>query len=142
VLEQGLDDGTISSTLEHWRLLAQAWTVAQEYDKAIPALTRAAELSTDGKMDLILAQSYMNLDRWEESVTAARNAIRKGGLDRVDQAHVMIGQALFEMDRFDDARQAFTAAQADRRSRQIAAQWLSYIDSEEERQAKLREALE
>jgi tetratricopeptide (TPR) repeat protein len=142
VLENGLADDIISSTLEHWRLLAQAWTLAQEYEKAIPALTRAAELSSDGKMDLILAQSFMNLDRWEECVAAARNGVRKGGLDRVDQAHVLIGQALFELDRFDEARQAFIAAQADRRSRQLAAQWLSYIDSEEERQAKLREALE
>ncbi len=142
VLQKGLDDGIIISTLDHWRLLAQAWTLAQEHEKAIPALTRAAELSEDGKLDIILAQSYMNLGRWSEAVAAARNGIRKGGLDRTDQAQVMIGQAFFEMEQFDDARQAFQAAQADRRSRQLAAQWLSYIDSEEDRQAKLAEALE
>lgn len=142
VLRKGLDSGVITSTLEHWRLLAQAWTMAQEYEQAIPALTRAAELSQDGKLDVILAQSYMNLDRWSEAVAAARNGIRKGGLDRADQAYVLIGQALFEMEQFDEARQAFGEAQADRRSRQLAAQWLSYIDSEEERLAKLREALE
>ena len=107
VLQKGLDDGIITSTLDHWRLLAQAWTLAQEYEKAIPALTRAAELSEDGKLDIILAQSYMNLGRWSEAVAAARNGIRKGGLDRTDQAQVLIGQALFEMDQFDDARQAF-----------------------------------
>jgi len=142
VLQKGLDDGLIQSTLNNWRLLAQAWMMCQEDEQALPALTRAAELSSDGKLDVMLAQSYMNLDRWSEAVTAARNAIRKGGLDRVDQAHVMIGQSYFNMKSYEEARQAFTSAQADRRSRQLAAQWLSYIDSEEERQAKLAEALD
>ncbi len=142
ILAKGLDDEVITSNLEHWRLLAQAWTMAQENEKAIPALIKAAELSRDGKLDLMLAQSYTNLNRWEESVAAARKAISKGGLDRADQAHVMIGQALFELDRLDEARAAFTAAQADQRSRQLAAQWLNYIDSEEDRRAQLANALE
>jgi len=142
VLDKALADGTISSNFEHWRLLAQAWTMAQENERAIPALTRAAELAPDGKIDVILAQTYMNMDRWEESVAAARNALRKGGLSRPDQAQVMLGQALFELDRFDEAREAFTAAQADRRSRQLAAQWLAYIDNEQDRQAQLAAALE
>jgi len=142
ILAKGLDDGVITSNLEHWRLLAQAWTMAQENERAIPALIKAAELSRDGKLDLMLAQSYMNLNRWEESVAAARKAISKGGLDRADQAYVMIGQALFELDRLEEARAAFTSAQADQRSRQLAAQWLNYIDSEEDRRAQLAAALE
>ena len=142
ILEAKLADKTVSSTLEHWRLLAQAWTMAHESERAIPALTRAAELSPDGTMDVILAQTYINLGRWEESVTAARNALRKGGLSRPDQVQVMLGQSLFELGRFDEARDAFRAAQSDRRSRQLAAQWLNYIDSEQERQAELAAALD
>lgn len=142
ILEDGLDDGTIASTLANWRLLAQAWTMAQENEKAIDPLAKASELSSDGKLDVILAQTYMNLERWEEAITAARSAIRKGGIDRPDQASFMIGQAFFELDNFDEARAAFRTAQSDRRSRQLAAQWLSYIDSEEDRRAQLAAALE
>ncbi len=142
ILSKGLDDGVITSTLEHWRLLAQAWTMAQENEKAIPALTRAAELSSDGKLDVILAQTYMNLNRWDDSITTVRRAISKGGLSRADQAQVMLGQALFELHRFDEARTAFVAAQADQRSRQLAAQWINYIASEENRRAQLAAALE
>lgn len=142
ILQKALDEGTVTSTLEHWRLLAQAWTMAQENERAIPALQHAAELSKDGSMDLILAQTYMNLGRWDESVAAARTALRKGGLSRPDQAQVMLGQALFELERFDEARDAFSAAQADGRSRKLAAQWISYIDSEQDRQAQLASALE
>jgi tetratricopeptide (TPR) repeat protein len=142
ILEENLESGAISSTFEHWRLAAQAWTMAQEDQKAVPALTRAAELSSDGKMDIILGNTYMNLGQWENAIAAARNALRKGGLDRQDQAHVMIGQALFELERFDEARSAFEAAGTDRRSRQLAAQWINYIESEKDRQRQLAEALE
>ena len=54
----------------------------------------------------------------------------------------MLGQVLFNMNAFDEARQAFERAQSDRRSRQLAAQWLTYIDREQERQAELKKALE
>jgi tetratricopeptide (TPR) repeat protein len=142
VIEDNLESGLITSTFEHWRLAAQAWTMAQEDERAIPALTRATELSSDGKMNIILGNTYMNLGRWEEAVAVARAAIRKGGLDREDQAHVMIGQALFELERYDEARTAFEAAARDRRSRQLAAQWINYIESEKDRQAQLADALE
>ena len=142
ILDKELASGTVTSTFEHWRLLAQAWTMSQEHERAIPALTRAAELAPDGRMDVILSQTLMNLDRWEEAVAAARTALRKGGLNRPDQVQVMLGQALFELGRFDEARDAFIAAQADQRSRQLAAQWLAYIDNEQERRAQLAAALE
>ena len=142
ILAKALDDGVVPSTFEHWRLLAQAWTMAQEDERAIPALTRAAGLSSDGKMDVILAQTYMNLDRWNDAVEAVRAGLGKGGLDRPDQAQVMLGQALFYLENFDEAQAAFAAAQSDRRSRQLAAQWISYIESEKDRIAQLAAALE
>jgi tetratricopeptide (TPR) repeat protein len=142
ILAKGLEDGVISSTYDHWRLLSQAWTLAKEDEKAVPALTRAAGLSENGELDIILGQTYMNLEQWDAAVQALRTGISKGGLDRPDQAQVMLGQSFFNMNAFDEAREAFRAAQADRRSRQLAAQWLNYIDSEENRQARLSEALE
>lgn len=141
VLQRGLDDGAIESTLDHWRLLSQAWTLAQEDEKAIPALTRAANMSNEGEVDVVLAQSYLNLNRWEEAVTAARKALSKGGLDRTDQANVLLGQALFNLERFDEAREAFVRAQADSRSRQLASQWINYIEREQDRLAQLASAL-
>jgi tetratricopeptide (TPR) repeat protein len=142
LLQKGLDDGVIESTGDNWRLLSQAWTLAQEDKLAIPALVRAAELSRTGEADLVLAQTYMNLDRWQDAAESARNAIRKGGLKRNDQAYVILGQALFNLRSYDDARQAFLKAQADSRSRQLAGQWIGYIDREKDRQAQLRDALE
>jgi hypothetical protein len=46
------------------------------------------------------------------------------------------------MNAFEDSRGAFEQAQTDGRSRKLAAQWLSYIEKEEDRQAQLRAALQ
>ena len=142
ILEAGLGQGIVESKAEHWRLLAQAWTLAKEDERAIPALTRAADMAEDGELDIMLAQSYMNLDQFDEAARAARAGIRKGKLRREDQAYVMLGQILFNMDAFEESRQAFQQAQTDARSRKLAAQWLRYITSELERQAQLEAALE
>src|SRR5690606_23768301 len=39
VLQKGLDDGSIEETQGNWRLLSQAWQLAREDEKALPALT-------------------------------------------------------------------------------------------------------
>ena len=142
VLEKGLEEGVVESTLENWRLLSQAWTLAHEDRRAIPALTRATRMSKDGELDMVLAQSHLNLEQWEAAAECARTGIEKSGLRRPDQAHVMLGQILFYMNAFEDSRGAFEQAQADSRSRKLAAQWLSYIDKEEDRQAQLKAALQ
>jgi len=142
VLERGLESGVLESTAENWRLLSQAWTLAREDRQAIPTLTRAAAMSKDGELDVVLAQSHANLEEWEPAAKAARAGIRKGGLRRPDQAHVLLGQVLYNMEAFEEARNAFTEAQADSRSRKLAAQWLSHIDNELDRRKRLRAALQ
>ena len=99
-------------------------------------------MAEDGELDIMLAQSYMNLDQLDAAAKAARAGIRKGKLRREDQAYVMLGQILFNMEAFEDSRQAFQQAQADARSRKLAAQWLRYITAEVERKAQLEAALE
>jgi len=142
VLEKGFESGVLESSAENQRLLSQAWTLAREDRQAIPALTRAAAMSKDGELDIVLAQSYANLAEWEPAAKAARAGIRKGGLRRPDEAHVLLGQVLYNMEAFEEARGAFTQAQADSRSRKLAAQWLSYIDNELDRRRQLRAALQ
>ncbi|MCP4573663.1 MAG: tetratricopeptide repeat protein [bacterium] len=135
VLEAGLDSGTIENTARHWRLLSQAWTLAQEHQRAIESLTRAAELSDDGELDALLAQSYANLGQWEQSVDAATVALRKG-VDEPHELQMMQGMALFELGRLGDAREAFAAAQGSADGRETATRWLVYLEREE---ARLRE---
>lgn len=141
ILEKGLNDEVVESTSSNWRLLSQAWTLAQEDEKAIPALQRAARMSNDGDLDIRLATSYLNLDRHEPCVDSARQALNKGGLRRRDTANIILGMCLYELKRYNEARQAFRTASQDSRSTQQARQWLSFIDGELARQKQLRDAM-
>ena len=141
IMEEGLNDGAIESTESNWRIVAQAWQLAQEDEKALPALTRASGLADDGNLDMLLAQSYANLARWDECIEAARNGLRRGGLNRRDQTNLILGNCLIEKKNYREARTAFQAAAEDERSRRSANQWLQYVEAEENREAEIAAAL-
>jgi tetratricopeptide (TPR) repeat protein len=141
ILQSGLDDGTIDSTQANWRLLAQAWQLAQDDVKAIPALSRASSLADDGNLDMLLAQSHANLAQWDDCVDAARNGLRRGGLNRTDQTNIILGNCLTQQKEYQEARTAFLAAARDERSRRTANDFIAYVDSEAARERANREAL-
>ncbi len=141
VLQEGLDEGTIESTAANWRLLAQSWQLAHEDELALPALVRASSLAEDGNLDHRLAQSYANLARWDECVESARQALRRGDLNREDQANLLLGNCLVELKEYSEARNAFEAAARDERSRTGARQWLDYVGNEQNREAEIERAL-
>ncbi|MEM6640071.1 MAG: tetratricopeptide repeat protein [Pseudomonadota bacterium] len=136
-LEKAINDGIVENDLSNLRLLSQAWGAAREDEKALPVLQRAASLSSDGKLDLRIAYSQLNVDNFSEAAASAREAIRKGGLRNEGEARILLGTALFNADKLGEARQAFQAATGGRESRR-ANQWLSHIDKEERRREALR----
>lgn len=141
LLQNGLDKGKIDSSETNWRLLSQSWQLADEDAKALPALKKASSLAKDGELDYMLAQSYTNLARWDECVDSVRTGIERGGLKHTDQAHLLLGNCLAELKKYDQARQAFETAARDTkddRAKKTAEQWLKYIDNEQERQKGLR----
>ncbi len=141
LLEKGMGEGKIEENIRNLRLLSQAWLQAQENEKSLPPLIEAARLSKDGELDMRIAQAYINLYRYEEAVEALRTAFKKGGLKRADQANIMLGLALFEIQRFDASIAAFTEARKDKRSRKAADTWLGYVNSEKSRKKQLEESL-
>ena len=141
LLEKGMGDGKIEENIRNLRLLSQAWLQSQESEKSLPPLVQAARLSKDGELDMRIAQAYINLYRYEEAVEALRTAFKKGGLKRADQANIMLGLALFEIQNFDASIKAFTEASKDKRSRKAAQTWLSYVNSEKSRKKQLEESL-
>jgi tetratricopeptide (TPR) repeat protein len=141
ILEEGIEAGLVESDLKNNRLLAQAWMLAAEDERAIQPLTRAASQSSDGELDYRLAQTYFNLDRNEDAVEALERALEKGGLRREDSVQVLLGMSLYNLERYDDAKAAFRAARGDSRSRKLANQWISHVTQEQEREAQLAQAL-
>jgi tetratricopeptide (TPR) repeat protein len=141
VLEKEMGERIVESNERNLRLLSQAWYQAREDQKAIPPLERAAKMSKDGELYVRLAQAHINLENWTDAAAAVRQAIKLGGLKRSDTANIMLGMALFNQKRLEQARRAFEAASRDNRSRRAANQWIAYVDSEIKRRDLLKQEI-
>jgi tetratricopeptide (TPR) repeat protein len=141
VMEEGFKKGAVEKTAQNYRLLANAYTLSQEDKKALGPLTQAARLSNDGELDVRLGQAYLNLDQYDKAVESLRKGLSKGGIRNASDVQIMLGMSLFELKQYDSAKQAFATARNDKSRAKAATQWLQYIESEEERQRQLRDAL-
>ena len=139
VLEKEMGEDIVDSNERNLRLLSQAWYQAREDQKAIPPLERAAKLSDDGTLYVRLGQAHINLEQWAEATVALQKALKLGGLKRNDQANIMLGMALFNQKRLEQARRAFSKAASDNRSKRAATQWIAYVDSEIKRRELLQQ---
>jgi tetratricopeptide (TPR) repeat protein len=137
LMQEKMDAGVVAKNEKNYRLLSQAWMLAQEDTKAIPALQAAAKLTTDGELDLRLANAYLNIGNYRDCVTSANAAIRKGGLRNDDNAQISLGMCLYNLRRYGDAKTAFRGAADVPRSRRIADQWIRVIDAEVERNRQI-----
>ena len=142
VLEREMNENIVDANERNLRLLSQAWYQAREDERSIPPLKRAAELSKEGDLYIRLAQANINLENWGEAAAAVQQGLKLGGLKRPDTANIMLGMALFNQKRLEQARRAFERAQGDNRSRRTAAQWIAYVDSEIKRRDLMAQDVE
>ena len=147
VLEEGFAREIIEPTARNLRMQAQAWQMAQEVDKAIPAYQKAAEASDDGDIAYRLSQLYMEKDDSANCLKYANMALRQGELRREEEVQLVKGMCQFNMDRLSDARDTFADCRRTARREEndgIARQcqmWISHVDRERTRRLKLREVL-
>ena len=115
------------------KLLADSWRMAQEIDKAIPILEKAAKLSKDGKSFVLLGNLYLAEDKLDKAVDSIKKGLKKGEIDKISQVHLTLGQAYFELQKFDDAKKEFRIAARDRdkKVKTTANNWIKYTENEE-----------
>jgi len=146
-LEKCMKDGVVERSAKNLQMLGSAQQVAQDVDKAIPVLEEAAKKSDDGDIYARLAQLRLEKDQYKECVTDADQALRKGGLRKPANTHIVKGMCLFNADRLNDARAAFSRASElsrgadDASNQRMAQQWIAYIDSEKLRREQLAKAM-
>jgi len=137
VLEKGMEAGQIEAVAANMALLGSALREARENRRAIDWLERAATLADDAEAWAQLANLQLEEDASEAAVEASRKALAMGGGRRPDNTQVVLGMALYNLGRYDEARAAFTAAGRDPRSAALAAEWLRFLDTETARAAQL-----
>jgi len=125
----------VKSNEKNLKLLADSWRMAQEIEKAIPVLEQAAALSKDGKSYVLLGNLYLSEDKLNEAVDAIKKGLRKGKIDKLSQVHLTLGQAYFELQKFDAAKKEFriAARDKDKQIKTTANNWIKYTENEEVR---------
>ncbi|MEP4148992.1 MAG: hypothetical protein ABJL54_17375 [Halioglobus sp.] len=137
VMDKGLKDGSIEDKSKNWEIAGSAWRQAQEVDKAIPAMEKAAAKSDTGELYARLGNIYLDGDDNKKAISAINKGLARGGVKRPDNARLVLGMAYFNVKQYEKARDAFKAASRDERSAKYASQWIKYMDSELERQRSL-----
>lgn len=139
VLREGFEEDIVEDTSKNWELLAGSWRQAQEIEWAIPAMETAAAKADSGDLYARLGSIYLDGDQFDKAIEAISKGLERGGVKRPDNARLVLGMAYFNTNQYEKARNAFRAAGRDERSEKYARQWIQYMNSEIERQEKLRE---
>lgn len=123
----------VRSNEKNLKLLADSWRMAQEIEKAIPVLEQAAKLSKDGKSYVLLGNLYLAEDKLNEAVDSIKKGLKKGKIDKLSQVHLTLGQAYFELQKFEDAKKQFriAARDKDKKVKTTANNWIKYTENEE-----------
>lgn len=131
ILSAGINSGKVKKTKDNWEELGYAWAGAREQDKAVGPLSNAAKLSKDGKLYYRLCQTYFEDEKWNEAETNCRNAINKGGLDS-DRGYAwfLLGNARYNLNKRDEAIEAFEKCQESESTGHNCTQWIQYINNE------------
>ena len=106
LLESGLRNGNIESTLDNWGLLAGAYQQVHKELKAIDALREAAKrFPKAGSLDFQIASIYYTLDKTPEAYASVKSALQKG-LDKPAQAYLLLAYFASEMKKYEEAKEA------------------------------------
>lgn len=142
VLEKGLKSGLVKEDEKNMKLLATAYTMAQEMTEAIDAWRRATKYAEDGDLFYRLAQALAQQDRHREAVEAYRAALDKGDLRDVAEVNFWLGISLMQLERWDQATAAFQESAKEKSKEKSSRQYIRYIQGEKRRQEELRKMLE
>jgi tetratricopeptide (TPR) repeat protein len=137
LLESEMESGRVKRDAKNYRLLSQAWQLAQEDQRSVPALKEAARLSDEGELNLRLGNAFLNLGQYGDCVTAVQAGLRKGGIKSPDNAQISLGMCLYNQQKYRAAINAFREARKTRRSRRIANQWIAVINSDIKRNEQI-----
>ena len=123
----------VKDTEKNLKLLADSWRMAQEIDKAIPVLEKAAKISKDGKSYVLLGNLYLSEDRVDKAVEAIKKGLEKGKITKLSEVYLTLGQAYFELQKFDEAKKNFRIAARDKEKKikTQANNWIKYTENEE-----------
>tara|TARA_E500000075_G_scaffold19465_1_gene16247 strand:+ start:3789 stop:5390 length:1602 start_codon:yes stop_codon:yes gene_type:complete len=116
-------------------ILAESLRAAQERTQAISIFEKLAKLTDDGEAYIAIGNLYYLENKIDKAINSINKGLEIGKLKNPGFAQLTLGQALFELERFDEARDVFTVASESEKDSvsKSAKAWLKYTDNEQER---------
>lgn len=116
-------------------ILAGALRAAQERKAAIEVFSKLTKLTDNGEAHIAMGNLYYQEDQIDQAIEAINEGLKVGDLKNPGFAQLTLGQALFELQRFNEARKVFTEATKSKKDsvKKSARAWLKYTDNEQER---------
>ncbi|HEU4617013.1 MAG TPA: tetratricopeptide repeat protein [Gammaproteobacteria bacterium] len=138
LLDKAIDDKKIKADEQAYEKLANCWISAREFDKALDPLERAAQLSPNGDLYVRLAEVNVQRQDWGSAASAVQKGIEKGKLKDAAYAQLLMGIALYEEKKPQDAIPYFQRAAKSDARRKSAQNYLQRIEYEaqQKRQAQ------
>jgi len=128
ILQKEINQKKIKHTSKNWEALANAWTMAKEFDHAIKALETASRLNSKGSLYLQLGQIYVEQEKWNQAIKSLKKALNKGGLRNAGETHLLLGMCYYEINEIETAKESFLKATKFSKSKKSAKQWIEYIN--------------
>jgi len=137
LLSVAIDNGEVAAEEKYFNMLAQSYIAAKNDDKAIPVLVKASVITESGKFDAMLAQAYLNTEKWTLAIKSAKQAIKRGGVERLGNMHLVVGMSYFNLGQFEPSLAAFEQAQQLKETSKTAEQWRRYVKREQQTKVRL-----
>ena len=130
VLEAAIEKKLVNLDDKLYEKLANCWIAAGEYERAIPPLTRAAEMAPNGDAFIRLGEVQVQREDWAAAIAAVQRGVDKGQLKDPGNAQLMLGIAHYSQKEFAAARPFFERARQSDKHRQIADSYLQAIKAQ------------
>ncbi len=127
LLQSALAEGLVPEEESYLEMLAQAWMNAREYEEAIVAYKRMAEVIGSGDPWMKIANVHIEDAKWEKAEAAVKQALN-AELENRGKAWLLLGIAHSEQGEFEAGRDALRKAQAFDETERSATSWLRYAE--------------
>lgn len=127
LMRGNIDAGKLEASEENLLLLAKSWFQAREPRQAASILKSVCAKAADGKPHVFYAQVLTELRDWPEVVKTLNSGLKKGGIENMGQAQLLLGIAYFNLGQRTLAQEALRLALRDKKTKITAGQWLDEI---------------
>jgi tetratricopeptide (TPR) repeat protein len=129
-MERGMKDGIVPSVGTNQQTVQEARTAVARDKKDLPADATSAAKNPKGEIDVKVGLGFYSQGDWSKAVEAIQRGLGKGGVQRVDDANMLLGACFVELGKYAEAKNAFAAAGASSNvyMKHIAGLWMALAD--------------